>query len=246
MQIDFHTHANILRKSPITLDEFIQKMEEASLNGLNALALTEDINHPNFTSFYDMLDDNFTYEDDYYNVNGLKVFPGMRVEVKEKGTLLIIADRATIKLIYKKVKDLQEKGIPADDLLRLLNNYNALKIGAHPFRESNPWLHHSEKTLKQFDAFDINGKDLYKYGHNMKAEVEALAEQLQIGAVGGSHASQRFHYGCIFNEFPECKTIDQLRKAVKAQEYKVHVSPFLYPKIKAANFVNLFFRKKAV
>ncbi|MCP3027637.1 PHP domain-containing protein [Halobacillus sp. A5] len=245
MHIDFHTHANLSRKSPITLDEFMKKMEEASLNGLDALALTENVNHPNFTNLYNMLDNNFSYENDYYDVNGLKVFPGMQVDVKDKGSFLIIANRETVRLIYKKLS-LQENGIHADELMELVHHDHVLKIAAHPLRESHPWLHHKDETLKQFDALEINGKDLYRYGNTIKTEMEALASHLQIGAVSGSSADQRFHYGCIFNEIPECTTIDQLKKAILEKEYKVHVSPFLHPKIKAANFVSMFFRKKAV
>ena len=53
------------------------------------IALTEHFNTKNFHEVYDTLDAHFPYEDGYYNVFGLKVFPGMEVDILEVGHILM-------------------------------------------------------------------------------------------------------------------------------------------------------------
>src|SRR5699024_11174877 len=60
--------------------------------------------------------------------------------------------------------------IPVRDLIALLDDFNVLKIGAHPLRKSTPWHHHEPSVLKQFDAYDLNGKDLFTDGIDMEKE----------------------------------------------------------------------------
>ncbi|WP_406945335.1 PHP domain-containing protein [Halobacillus sp. SY10] len=248
MNIDFHTHGNLSKKIPVTVEEFIEKMEEAKQNGLTAIALTEHFNAMNFFELYEMLDRHFEYRKNYYMVNGVKVFPGIEIDVKEIGHFLVVGDREDIKAIRRKLSDHLEEAdfLPVRELIDLLHPYDVLKIGAHPFRESTPWTHHEEDVLTQFDAFDINGKDLHKYGLAMKQRVEELAEQFGTSAVGGSDTHQLLQYGSVVNEFPDCETIQDLKGVIRRGDYAVFISPAIDTKVKAAKMVKNLLKKEYV
>ncbi len=84
-------------------------------------------------------------------------------------------------------------------MLEEASEFNFIKIGAHPFRESTP-LHHIERELlTKLDAFDLNGKDLFEQGISVNTEkVFPFAKMLGIPVVGGSdthqsHAIWKYH-----------------------------------------------------
>ena len=179
MKIDFHTHGKISKKVSFSLEYFTEMVHAAKKNGLDAIALTEHFNTHQFMDVYDTLDKEFPYVYDYYEVNGVKVFPGMEVDIKEKGHILFIGRRENIRGLRMKLNPYTEKNhfIPFHALLEEASEFHFLKIGAHPFRDSTP-LHHIERELlTRLDAFDLNGKDLYskelvliekKYSHLQK------------------------------------------------------------------------------
>ncbi|KGP73777.1 histidinol phosphatase [Pontibacillus yanchengensis Y32] len=239
MNIDFHTHANLSKKIPVSAEEFKDKMRVAYENGLNAVAITEHFNAANFLSFYEEMDQTFPYEGDHYKVDQLKVFPGIEIDVKETGHFLVVADRDTIKTIRKRLigHEEEEDFIEVKELVDFLSDFDVLKIAAHPYRESTPWTHHEDDILKQFNAFDINGKDLFKYGISMKQKVESLGEQFDVPVIGGSDTHQYLQYGSIYNRFPDCDTVSELKEALRNAKYETIVSNCLETKVHSAKVV---------
>lgn len=239
MNIDFHTHVNLSKTIAVTLEELLEKMAEAKQSGLDAVALTEHFNAVNFPEIYDMLDAHFPRSGDCYIVNEVKVFPGIEIDVAENGHFLAVADSAVIRLIRERLNGHEEAGhfIPVQDLVGFLQELPVLKIAAHPFRVSTPWTHHEQAVLNQFDAFDINGKDLYKYGEEMKQQVEDFAARYHAPAVGGSDTHQFFQYGAVVNELPACNTVEELKHALVSRNFTVQLSPALQTKVRAAKYI---------
>ena len=97
MKIDFHTHGKLSKKVTFSLEYFKEMLDAAKKNGLDAIALTEHFNTHQFMDVYDTLDKEFPYANDYYDVNGVKVFPGMEVDIQEKGHILFIGGRENIR-----------------------------------------------------------------------------------------------------------------------------------------------------
>ena len=111
-----------------------------------------------------------------------------------------------------------------------------MKIGAHPFRDSTP-LHHLEKELlTKLDAFDLNGKDLYKQGIEENSEkVFPFAKMLGKPVVGGSDTHQLMQYGSIINQLEEeCQTISDIQRLIAEDRYQIDISPDLYMKVELA------------
>jgi len=239
MYIDFHTHANLSKKINVSLEDFKTKMQEAKANGLTAIAITEHFNATNIIKLYEMLQEKYSYEKDYYMIEGMKVFCGLEVDVKENGHFLVIGNREDILTIAYLLLPYHDKEdfIPVQDLIDLLAYFNVLKIGAHPLRKSTPWHHHEPSILKQFDAYDLNGKDLFTEGPEMEKRVHIFADKYEVPVVGGSDTHQQLQYGSIINVFPECDSIDELRETIRQRDYEVKVSPCLEVKVKGANQV---------
>lgn len=78
MKIDLHTHVKISKKSEFSPDYFTTMLKEARDAGLNAIALTEHFNTQNFLDVYSYLDRHYAYIEDYYEVEGIKIFPEWR------------------------------------------------------------------------------------------------------------------------------------------------------------------------
>ena len=90
MKIDFHVHGKITSSFPFDREKFLLAIDEAKEGGLNSIALTEHCHADNFLEGYEYLSNNYNLVDDYYYVDGFKVFYGMEVTTLQKLDILII------------------------------------------------------------------------------------------------------------------------------------------------------------
>lgn len=99
-------------------------MFEAKANGLQAVALTEHFNTSNFFAMYDALDQTYPYNGHYYDVNGLKLFPGMEVDIAETGHILLIGLKENVLAVRALLDEHTQEGnfIPFKQLLDILTN----------------------------------------------------------------------------------------------------------------------------
>ncbi|UOQ46695.1 PHP domain-containing protein [Gracilibacillus caseinilyticus] len=248
MIIDFHSHVKISKKSTFMPDYFREMMAEAKQNGLTALALTEHFNTSRFMDIYHFLDANYTYVNGYYEVDGLKLFPGVEVDVCETGHILLIGSRANVIAVREQLTGnlTKEQFIAFDQLMDLADQYDLLKIGGHPYRDSTPLARNvSRSQLQRLDALDLNGKDLYAKGVDAcKEELQQLADEILLPIVGGSDTHQFLQYGSILNHFSvDCETSEQLKHAIQKGQYQVQISEQLPLKVKSATLVKKYMKK---
>lgn len=238
MKIDLHTHGKLSKKVEFSLPYFMEMVKKAKENGLDAFALTEHFNTKNFMDVYNTLDQEFPYVDHYYEIEGIKVFPGMEVDIQEVGHILIIGAREDIFALRETLEPFTEKGkfIPFESLLEAASKYNFLKIGAHPFRETTPLHHIKHSLLTQLNAFDLNGKDLFEQGIDENSKkVFPFAAEIGIPVVAGSDTHQNIQYGCIVNNFHNsCQTIDELKRSIMEGRYEIEIAPDLKEKVREA------------
>ncbi|GAA0846134.1 hypothetical protein GCM10008915_51830 [Bifidobacterium pullorum subsp. gallinarum] len=238
MKIDLHTHAKLSKASDFSQTYYEEMVREAMDNGLHALALTEHFNTRNFDEVYQQLDRMFPYNGEYYDAGGLKIFPGMEVDIRETGHILLIGRKEFILETRRQLNDYTEKGafIPFDDLMDLAEALPLLKIGAHPFRESTPLHHLDHSQLQRLDAFDLNAKDMYQYGCEANQDqVQRFAAKLGKPVTAGSDTHQCLQYGSVYNELDmPCETVAELKHAILQGAYRLHVSDSLPLRVKAS------------
>jgi len=238
MKIDLHTHAKLSKASDFSKNYYEEMIREALDNGLDALALTEHFNTRHFDEVYRQLDSMFPYNGEYYDAGGLKIFPGMEVDIRETGHILLIGRKEFILETRRRLDGYTEKGafIPFDDLMDLAEGFPLLKIGAHPFRESTPLRHLTRSQLSRLDAFDLNAKDMYQYGSEANQDqVQRFAADLGKPVTAGSDTHQCLQFGSVYNELQmPCESAAELKDAIMQGAYQIHVSDSLPIKVKAS------------
>lgn len=240
MIIDLHTHVKLSKDTRFTLEYFQNSIQEAKLNGIEAIAMTEHFNTHRYHDIYDELDRQYKYQDDYYDVDGFKVFPGMEVDVDSGGHILVIGCRTSILELRTRLEPHTdpEHFVALEQLLDWCDELELLRIGAHPFRESNSLTQHDVSILKRLHAFDLNGKDLYSYGLNMRDHVSELADKVGIPMVGGSDTHHPLQFGSVINRLDaHYSKIADLAACLQQGRYQIEVSPCLTTKVKAAKMV---------
>jgi len=238
MRIDLHTHAKLSKASDFSENYYREMIAEAKESGLNALALTEHFNTRNFHEVYDSLDRMYPYNGETYDAEGLLIFPGMEVDIRENGHILLIGQKEHILAVRRELEPFTAKGafIPFADLMNLAERYPLLKIGAHPFRESTPLHHLPKEQLLRLDAFDLNAKDMYQYGSPANlARVTDFAEALDKPVTAGSDTHQCLQYGSVYNVLDRsCSNAAELKKAIVSDAFRVVVSEDLPLRVKAS------------
>lgn len=238
MNFDFHTHAKLSKKVDFSLPYFETMVKKAIERGLDGIALTEHFNTKNFSEVYDTLDAHFAYENGYYNIHGLKVFPGMEVDILEIGHILCIGDLKDVREMREQLNGYTTKGefIPFAQLLELRSKYEMLVIGAHPYRPSTPLKDLDSSLLKQLDAFDLNGKDLHTRGIDENvADVNSLGLALDKPVVGGSDTHHFMQYGAVYTVLDQpCNHVAQLKEIVLNRRFSINIADDLHERVTEA------------
>ncbi|WP_458464660.1 PHP domain-containing protein [Paenibacillus sp.] len=238
MRIDLHTHGKLSKNSDFSVDYFTEMVTEAKSSGLDALALTEHFNTRNFYDVYETLDRLYPYNGEYYDADGLRIFPGMEVDIYETGHILLIGQKEHILAVRAGLENYTAKGsfIPFANLLDLAEAWPLLKIGAHPFRESTPLYPLDRSLLERLDAFDLNAKDMYQYGiETCRSQVEPFAQALGKPVTAGSDTHQCLQYGSVYNAMARpCASVAELKEQILNGAYTIEISSDLPLRVKAS------------
>lgn len=252
MNIDFHTHVKLSKKTVFSPEYFMETISKARINGLHAAAMTEHFNTLRYGDIYHYLDSTFAYRDDCYDIDGFKLFPGMEVDVLTGGHILMTGSREAIFALRDTLEPhcAPEHFVTLEQLLDWSEPYREqlLIIGAHPFRESNPLIHHHPETLARLDAFDLNAKDLYTYGSGMRQRVEELAQSIGIPYVAGSDTHHPLQFGSVCNHLFDATAYTRIRdltQCIRRGHYQIIVSPCLETKVEAASIVKRLLKQAA-
>lgn len=241
MKIDFHSHVKLSKKTDFDIENFKELIKEAKEEGLTAITITEHFNTSNFPAVYNTLDEYYEYKHDYYDVDGFKAFTGMEVDIAENGHVLVIGNLKEIRKMREELNDYdtKESFISLEKLFELGRVYDMLIIGSHPFREDHPLYKAAPELLGKFDAFDLNGKDLYEYGiEEMTNKVKELGKKYKVPIVTGSDTHQYLQIGSVMTIFEkECNTVKEIKNEINSGNYELFISQNLRLKIKAATMI---------
>ena len=244
LRIDLHTHAKWSKDIDFSYEYYVEMMQAAS-KYVDGVALTEHFNTKDFLNIYEVLDAKATYNNEYYLVEGVKVFPGIEVDVAEQSHILVIGSRESIISISKELDRYRsaEKFIPMEQLMQLSKDYQCLKIGAHPYRTENPLDHVEPSLIMQLDAIDINGRDLHKYGLSMEEKVQQLANTYGLPTITGSDTHQPLQFGCVYNELAyPCETVEQIREAIIGRKHQLIIADDLHKKVQNAEIEQMKYK----
>ena len=241
MKIDFHTHAKLAKYLPFSKEYTDWLFAEAVFAGLDAICLTEHFNTQGFTEIYQYVNNTYEKENDcYITENGLRIFPGMEVDIAEGGHTLVIGNMESILELNCRLEKNKEKEffLNAKDWMEIAMEYDVILGAAHPYREGGNIPNLPDFILEQFQFIDYNGKDMITYGASNMERIFHLAEKINCPIVAGSDTHQSFQYGCIYNDFIEKQTkISLLRREMELENFKICISENAEFKVKSAGIL---------
>ena len=238
MKIDFHVHGKITSDFPFDKEKFLLTIKEAKENGLDGIAITEHCGCKNFLAGYEFLKSNYSRIEDYYNIDGFKVFYGMEVTTKQDLDILIIGKPELILELRNKICiNLNEKEyIDINDLFEFEISNELLVILAHPYREHTMLPEFKNSVVDRLDAVELNSKDLYKFGMDiMYYKVNQLANQLSLPITSGSDTHYFIQVSTAKNIFNKSfNTVKEIKEEIKKGNYKIEFSSDLNVRVKSA------------
>lgn len=241
MKIDFHSHGKLAKKLHFSKEYTRLSLSIAKKSGLDCIAMTEHFNTSEFDKLYDFIisSSNKDYSSLIFE-NGLRIFPGIEVDIKENWHIQVIGHYEDIFYLRDELKDNMEKEnfISAKGLFDKCQNKNLLIGAAHPFRSSREKEDLSDDIMEKFDFFDLNGKDIAVDGDEIIEKTRALAEKFNKPYLTGSDTHHPLQFGIVNTEFDkDISKIDDLKDAIKSRSYKINISEKIKEKTYLAKYV---------
>lgn len=238
MIIDFHVHGKITSTLSFDEEKFLLTIKEARENGLDSLAITEHLGANNFLEGHDFLKTNYNRIQDYYDVDGFKVFYGMEVTTKQDLDILIIGNPELVLVLRDEIiSNIKEnKYIDINDLFNLNIADELLVILAHPYRDHAQFPKLENFIIDRLDAIELNSKDAYKAGlEEMKEKITELAEKFNLPITSGSDTHYFIQVSTAKNIFSKnCNTVKEIKEEIKLGNYNINFSTELNVRVKSA------------
>lgn len=237
MNIDLHLHT-ILTKKIAFNPAFFEEMADAALRAeLDAVAMTDHFDSMEAERIGPFLAANAVREGDSFLWKGLRLFPGIEVDIAEGPHVLVIANIDTIEALRKLTLAIHRDGswIQAERLFRFTATHQSLVICAHPFRPGREILGVAEEHLHGFDAVEINGKDHFSRNGEVEESVFGFARRRNIPVVVGSDSHHPLQVGAVYNRLPRSvTTIAELREMIRSGFHETVILPDLSRRVGAA------------
>ncbi|HOV41890.1 MAG TPA: PHP domain-containing protein [Oscillospiraceae bacterium] len=125
MKIDFHTHGKLAKHLPFSPEYTNWLFNEAKNSGLDAICLTEHFNTLGFDEIYRYIENNSEKLGDLFVFNGLKIFPGIEIDIAEGGHTTVIGKMEDIMAIWEEIMPFSENGkfLPLRGLAEKIKKY---------------------------------------------------------------------------------------------------------------------------
>ena len=241
MRLDMHTHGKLAKKVPFSPEYTDWLFGEAKEAGLDALCLTEHFNTLGFNEVYEYIARHYEAErDTFLTREGLRIFPGMEVDIAEGGHTLVIGPLECILEMNRRLEPHKIPGnfLPFAEWSKMAGEYPVLFGAAHPYREGGHIPELPEEMLARFMFLDINGKDLAKDRAGTWEKMKALSKKLNLPLVAGSDTHQSFQYGCVCNIFERTvNKVEDLYGEVRKGAYQIAESDYLSFQVETAGIL---------
>ena len=204
------------------------------------MCLTEHFNTLGFDQIYRYISEHYEQDGDSFIYEGLRIFPGMEVDIAEGGHVLVIGVMEDILEINRQLEPNKKKEnfLPFMELIRLLRTYSVLIGAAHPYREGGHIPSLPKVCLEEFDFIDLNGKDMAIDSKGNEILIQRLSNRLGIPYVAGSDTHQSFQYSCIYNVFnKECRTMEEIREEMNMGNYRINLSDHIRFQVSTAGIL---------
>lgn len=238
MNLDFHVHGLLTKKSKFDENLFLQDIEIAKEQGLDGYILCEHFNALYIDEIHKYLEEKYKYIGDKYLVENFSIFLGMEIDIKNGGHIILAGNREDI---YKIKEELNKYKIKPNfiDFVKLLDlgdKYNCLMVGSHPYRESHKLYLQDEELISRLHGLDLNATDIGSRGIiPVQEEVRNLSNKLKVPYVTGSDTHFPIQLGSVKTKFKkEFFTVGEIKDEISKGNYEIEISKSLELKVFSA------------
>lgn len=230
MKIDCHTHGKLAKNLYFSKEYTKNMFNKAKQSGLDAICLTEHFNTSKIDEFFQyVLSISKRDGDTLILDNGLRIFPGIEIEIKEGGHIICIGKPEDIIDISTELSGNREEGnfVSFKELKDITDFYPVLIGAGHPFRAGSRSNISKlpKEDLQRFDFVDLNGKDLAVGADDMETRVRKFAKSINKPVLAGSDTHQEKNYGVVYNIFEkDINTIEELHEEILESRYESYIS----------------------
>lgn len=241
MNIDFHTHGKLAKYLPFSTEYTEWMFNECKNSNLDAICLTEHFNTLGFQDLYNYIWDKSQVDGDTLIFNGVRIFPGMEVDIKENAHILVLGKIEDIIQLNKELEPYKNPGnfLDFSKLIKLLKNYDFIIGGAHPFRNGGGIPKLGKENLSYFDFCDLNGKDLAMDKEETIRKCEDFSKEYSLPLLAGSDTHQALQYGCVWTNFENngINTFKILGEEILKNNYKINISETYQSQVTSAKIL---------
>jgi hypothetical protein len=199
--------------------------------------MTNHFNTPNFEGVYAYLDGEYTYAGLYYEVNGVRLYPGMEVNVREGPHIVVLGEREAVLAYHARFRHnmTPETYCSARDLFDRQDDLQLLTILAHPFRPGREIARIDPGLLSRLHALELNARDVVLLGKEVVAQTERAAREHGLPVVAGSDAHHYHQLGTVYNRFDVAfSTVSELGERIVRGEYTIQVDDRIDERVRTA------------
>ncbi|WP_223699951.1 hypothetical protein [Sutcliffiella deserti] len=221
MIIDFYTL--ISNETISNKDQIIAAVKRAKENQLTALVLAKEFISQNIDNFFDYLDTTEQYFDDYYFIEGIKVFSAIEVITNEIGKVLMVGSRYDLKTFNYFFREYQQEGekVPLLELDKISKTLNFIMICEHPLKKNLLIDEKSEELVKTFHCCVIDERNFKDYGLPKLVEIAA---KYRLPVIAGGGELLTTSYGEVVNVLErDCETINEIKEILKEGLFNIEM-----------------------
>jgi hypothetical protein len=231
MLIDIHVHTSISRSLPFRHADMLAQVARARQQGLDACALTDHSDAADILAIHDALDATFPWRQHAYDADGVRLFPGVEVDVAEGVHLLAIGDREAIRCFIMRLAP----GIDAAGYFAAQADLALFNVVAHPLRPGHELTRLPAALVPRFDALDLNAKDLWRAGLAHRDALLAVSARHGLPLLAGSDAHHPAQLGAVRAELARpIASLAELRRTIRDTPPQLHIHPELGTMVAAA------------
>lgn len=250
MNLDFHVHGLLTKKSRFDEDLFLQGIENAKEQGLDGYILCEHFNATYIDEIHDYLKKNYEYIGDKYIIENFSVFIGMEIDIKNGGHVILSGNRDKISELKIELEPYKVKPdfIEFEKLLDLGDQYGCLMVGSHPYRSSHKLYLQQEELISRLDGLDLNATDIHSRGLIIvQEEVRSLSNKLNVPYVTGSDSHFPIQLGSVKTKFKKnFFTVKEIKDEIESGNYEIEISKSLDLRVFAAKTTKKYLKENTL
>jgi len=231
--IDLHVHTKVSKNIPFRMEYLDRTVAHAKRVGLHGFAMTEHFHSSDFWEATNAICDRFNYANGRLELPDFTILTGAELTVAEAADIILIGTIDALRGFDRHFGNTVSKGVkpPIAEIFEPCKRLGIITIAAHSTRPGKRLVKVGPEMLANFDALEINGKDVAN--DHVEQCVYDYAESLEKPLVGSSDAHYWPQVGAQRTLVPlQDFTLEGLRQCLEDRTTTTHTLPNIQTVVK--------------